>query len=265
MNTFKNTLTLLAFGSALGLSVVNASAAALETEGADWNFKSHFNLYSESSYQSQFDDFLNDTKLHLDFASFRSFLTIYAGVTVDQNSHAVPVNIYNDNQVSAYPGVSVALPQVPITVFAEFWQILNQSENRRPTYDVRLGGYIYHWEDLSKIAASNVIFNETYAEVLRSSRLEHNTYIQLWTKFGSRARLMPALSIDGFAEFRALRDQIGYYWNNFQEIGPGARLNYTFTNFAVALSANYALGSFVAGLANSYAQWKSLLVISGRI
>jgi len=259
-------------------SVAKASAPAT----VDSVYTPALTLYSETSYQSLIDDYVNQTKatfalIHQD--GWR----LYGSLAVDQDSRSDDIDVYNDNHVSGIVGLSKRLSLLPVTFFAEGREALRpgvRPRRRASEEPYFLGGVMgYQYGDLTRVAGSSgrvtgqnpvspTLFAEGYGEVVENTLVVEGLAAGAWLKSGIRAPFARYLTADLYGEGVFKRSTRDYLAENLQEAGPGARLTARFSQVSASASVRRGFGIYSSaptGTQNSYSSWTALLVLAGEL
>ena len=233
-----------------------AANESVENVGKTWDISPNFLLNSESSYAQNSAYIVNQSQVHLNLVRPTSILVIYGGMSLSQSTNDLIIN--PDNYFAVYPGVSFQPSWSPVAAFVEYWSYA--TDDRK---DLRTGFYGYHWIDLPTRLSKN-FFNETYGDVLYSSRQSQDVVLSASTKVGHRFKFSNQFVTDTFLEGDIRRDHQGLGENNLQEFLPGVRSTLFFQPFSAALTGNYAIGS-LANTPRSYRDVRFTLSLSGEI
>ena len=257
------------------VGVINPSANAGQSrlngyeEKSPWSLSPSLFVYSESTYLSRSDNLVSQNQFRLSLLRFReNLLRSYIGFALEQDSQSNQYDIYNDNRVSPLVGLSsrpFGLPLVFFTEYRQNFRLLKRPENRNVTEgDYRLGIYLYQWWDLTKPLTTPSPFNENYVETVFSTQLSGNILSQAWSKLGLRTKLAKQISFDAYLELLLKRDRLGLTENNYQQVGPGARLGLRMGSLISLLSVRRGF-AFAAEHSAANPEWNAQLVFTGEI
>jgi hypothetical protein len=202
-------------------------------------YPSKTTIYSESTYISKYQDFINSTKLTHDILMAKGIAKLYLGVFISQDSKSTELSKLNDNYVAGLLGVSTVIYKSPIQFFVEGRTLNKDSKN-----ELRAGLTLYDFSNLYNFDAWMNLFSEIYGESIYISRLEDNVFSNLWSRIGGRLKFTSHAYTDAYLEGAVKIDRLGYYYENTQEIRPGIRAGYRENNFLISLSYHYGFGKY---------------------
>lgn len=256
---------------ALSISLISSWAIAQGTSTYSLTTESSYGqLYNETSQLSRTRDIVTQGNAYFSPVSLGTHFEFHIGAAWSQDNLSTQTVLYNDNYVAPYLGVQWNLSALSsfISIEQRFVQELtnafDQSDSRS---DTRVNWIFYHWFDLSRIHER--YFNEDYGALVYSSRYEQGL-LQAWSKFGRRFRFSKEFATDAYTELAFFRDELGYYYNNYQELRTGFRLTATLQPLTLALMETYDLGSYQGReyldknpYGSTYGEWRTLLALYG--
>ncbi len=222
-------------------------------------------LYNETTYLPQLDNVVNEGKIIHQFDAWPS-LRPYLGLAIGQDLKSDSSLIYNDNHVSPLSGIRYSPRDLPWGAYLEFRQ--NLRVIRPPTFkefsegDLRLGAYLYQMFYLTPPKSIPFLFQELYAELLYSSALKNNLFLQGWLKQGVRAKLHRILDLDGYFEFAGTLDRTGNPDFNLACIDLGVRVNIRLDSLLTQIVIKEPI-AWLAAPPDLAFPWSSQIIISG--
>lgn len=225
-------------------------------------------LYSESTYISQSKNLVQFSKLDAQLIHILDALHGYIGTRFSQDTQTTQTHLYNDNYLAATLGLEFHPPKWPLTFFVEHQQVFHviKKPANRPAYetDFRAGALLYYKRDLTLIPHWVILFSETYAELIYSTRLDYNLYFLLTNKLGPRLSLVRAIDLDVYVEGFFKRDGLGFAGQNAEEVRFGSRLTAHLNPVSVAVSIHRGFGLDLFQN-QPYQEWRGLLVLYAEI
>lgn len=216
-------------------------------------------LYSETQYLSYAEDLISQNKLQLNLWGPEQGWVPYFGFALEQDSKSNSRVVFNDNHVAPLAGIKVPLPLLPITLFTEARQrfrLIDKPDMRQSTEtELRAGGYLFQWWDLTRASRPVNLFDELYGESVASTNVEGSLSSMARNRLGARFRTSPKTAVDLFLQGQGNHDVYGNASRSTGYGSVGFRLNAFFGPSSGALILQQA---FINGNI-----WTASFVLSG--
>ncbi len=222
-------------------------------------------FYNEMTYLPQISNAINECKLIYQFVDINS-IKPYLGIAIGQDLQSTSDLIYNDNHVSPLAGIRYNPPSFPFGLYLEFRQnmrIIRPPSTREFSQgDLRAGGYLYQWFNLTQAQSSLRLFQETYGEAFYTSVLLSNVIFQGWLKQGGRIRINTALDFDAYFELAGRLDRTNNPDFNLGYFDVGIRTNIRIENLLTQIIIKKPL-YYISVPRNLNFPWSAQIVVSG--